>query len=97
MPLEQIEQIDRHRKAICIAKTGYDRELGCIKQYLFKIQLELIKRNIFFFEVKKKSFFKKKKRIVFTLWFVKCSNIRKIKKLRSLLHLTKYLSKDLVY
>ena len=49
VPFEQLTDKERHCKAICIAKKGYDRELGCIKQYLFKIQLELINRNIFFF------------------------------------------------
>ena len=38
VPFEQIEDIERHFKAICIAKTGCNREFRCIKQYLFKIQ-----------------------------------------------------------
>ena len=85
--LQDSQDSQRHFKTKCIIKMGYPRSYGCIKQYLRKIEIGLLLFNIFFFYSKKKSFFKNKRKIVFTLWFIKCSNANKIKRLNRLYHL----------
>ena len=57
IPVEQVEDPQKHFKTLCIVKLGHPKSYQFIKRYLLNIEAGLLTQNIFFFYCEKKRFF----------------------------------------